>query len=154
MTMELELIRKYRDRDILDGILKMNGRVLCDTSENAYYALKPGRYPIERRYCPQYNQHVPLVRMPVNDGEKDGMRCVCCAACLPLRENNINTPLPGYCPQIKMGNGIHNRRDGSIIIGTRIAPGALKEPALPYGKLTERLRKLASRGTDVTLIIR
>ena len=54
---------------------------------------------------------------------------------------------------LKPGNGIHNRNDGSIILGTYIAPGCLKHPKRAFNALYERIRKSASRGHELTLEI-
>lgn len=143
--MKLELKRKFRDGEILDGILCVNGKRLCDTSENGYSALPPGTYQVERRYCKHYCQHRPVIVIDRN---------ACCDDCPQIgNEVFLNTVLPVYCPQIKMGNGIHNRHDGSVIIGKRVVPGVIKLPAVPYEKLTERMRKLAP-GSAITLQIK
>ena len=151
--MKLELTRTYRKGEILDGELRVNGLLLCDTSENSYYAIEPGTYTVMRINCKQYCQYMPVIMIKGNSSGREGNKLACCADCTAIGETFLNTALPTYCPQIKMGNGIHNRRDGSIIIGTRIVPGAIKLSAAPFEKLMERMRKLSSRNRETTLTV-
>lgn len=151
--MKLEIMRTYRKGEILDGQMRVNGQLLCDTSENSYYAIEPGTYTVMRIYCKQYCQYMPVIMIKGNSSGYEGNKPACCANCTAIGETFLNTALPTYCPQIKMGNGIHNRRDGSIIIGTRIVPGAIKQSAVPFEKLLERIRKLSSREKVITLTV-
>ena len=64
-----------------------------------------------------------------------------------------NSTLPKYCPQIKIGNGVYNRTDGSIIIGERIVWGALKHSAEHFNRLIDRLDKAQNRGDLITVTI-
>ena len=45
-----------------------------------------------------------------------------CTNCCRLDFVGANTRLPRFCPQIKAGNGIHNRWDGSILVGSLTDP--------------------------------
>jgi len=156
--MQLDLIRYYRKGDTIDGKLLVDGQKLCDTSECQEGALKAGRYQVVRHFCKQYNRFVPLIvnpedLKPSETGEAMKPFETFCVACPKQKYVSNNTTLPIYCPQLKMGNGIHNRNDGSIIMGTRIVPGCLKLPREPYENLMERIRKISGRGNEVTLSI-
>ena len=52
-----------------------------------------------------------------------------------------------------MGNGVHGRTDGSVLMGTLIVPGCMKHTRMPYAQLSERLRKAVGRGIAVTLVV-
>lgn len=148
--MELKLIRTKHRAESIDGILKVDGEKLCDTAENTVGALQPGTYKILRHFCKQYNRFVPAVIKPSATSEQLETFC---KACPKQKSVSNNTTLPMYCPQLKMGNGIHNRDDGSIILGTRICPGCLKLTREPYENLSERIRKVSGRGNEITLTI-
>lgn len=148
--MELQLIRTKHRGESLEGLLKVDGEKLCDTAENIVGSLPPGTYHIARHFCKQYNRFVPRILKP---GETREQLETFCRACPKIKGASNNTILKMYCPQLKMGNGIHHRDDGSIILGTTIVPGCLKDTREPYENLSERLRKLAGRGSEVTLTI-
>lgn len=155
MIITLERIRKTGVA--IDGRLYMDGSPICDTAENAEGCLPTGFYPIVRHRCKQYGRFVPMIVANVSKlqgFEAHGAYEILepkCSECPKLKFVCNNTPLPCFCPQIKAGNGIFNRKDGSIIVGSRIAPGCLKLPKQPFENLCERLRKLDSRGS-VTLL--
>lgn len=54
---------------------------------------------------------------------------------------------------LKPGNGVFHRADGSIIMGKRIVSGCLCHPREGFDILSERLRKLSSRASTLTLKI-
>lgn len=58
-----------------------------------------------------------------------------------------------FCPMIAPGNGIHNRHDGSIIVGNRGARGLLLHPMTTFDRLYERIRRSAERGNEIKLTI-
>lgn len=66
---------------------------------------------------------------------------------------SLNTCLPRYCPMLKPGNGIHGRKDGSILLGTRTALGLLVHPRASFDRLYDRLRKNQERGHEAQLLI-
>jgi len=144
--MHIELIRFHRSKESLDGKLLVDGAKLCDTAENKLFALPPGKYTIVRHFCKQYNRFVPLIKERQASSVK-------CDGCTKLQYMNNNKTLPLYCPQFCPGNGIHNRTDGAIIMGTRIVPGCMMHPREPYENLMERIRKISGRGNEVTLSI-
>ena len=168
--MHIDLKRYSHKGEAIDGHLLVDGQKLCDTSECQEGALKAGRYQVVRHFCKQYNRFVPLIvnpedltlgskrRLPEQEPSETGEAMkpfeTFCVACPKQKYVSNNTTLPIYCPQLKMGNGIHNRTDGAIILGTRIVPGCLKHPREPYENLSERIRKIAGRGNEITLTIK
>ena len=77
-----------------------------------------------------------------------------CVNCPKLPFVCTNSTLPCWCPMIKPGNGIHNRLDGSILVGQYNCLGSLIHPKTTFDPLYERIRKAISRGTVVSLIIK
>lgn len=130
----------------IDGKLIIDGTRFCDTAENSDTALPQGRYRIKRTFCKQYDRYMPLV-CPT------GAEAAPCDNCPKLEFVCNNTTMPIVCPMLKPGNGIWNRPDGSIILGTHIVPGCLSHPNEPFSLLSERLRKLTTRGSGMTLKI-
>ena len=154
ISMNIELIRTQSSKESIIGYLLVGGSKLCDTAENATTALPSGHYQIVRHFCKQYNRFVPLIfktQAPADrPGEKGAAHCVSCGK---LKYVSNNTNMPQRCPKFCPGNGIHNRTDGAIILGTHIINGCMKSPREPYDNLMERIRKSISRGNEVTLII-
>lgn len=163
--MNIELIRTNKSKESIDGILLVNGTKICDTAENAITALPAGNYRIARHFCKQYNRFVPLIVENQASGSRAEEDAKCkvlsvkpdapahCTSCRKRRMVTNNTCLPHRCPQFCPGNGIHNRTDGVIILGTLIVPGCMKSPREPYENLMERIRKSIDRGHDITLTI-
>ena len=65
-----------------------------------------------------------------------------------------DTTLPTYCPQLKIGNGVYNRPDGSIIVGKYHVPGCVLHSKDAYDPLYQRIRKSIERGNQVVLTIK
>lgn len=155
-------IKRYRQKtDTIDGHLYIDGQKVCDTAENALYCLRQGTYPVEIRKCKQYARKMPIILIK-GEGVEGGAaiakgntlnpphKCDCCPK---LDFVGNNTSLPIICPQLKPGNGVYNRTDGSIILGTYIVPGCLKRPREAFDSVYDRLRKSAERGHKITLTI-
>ena len=141
--MNIKITRYQRIGDSIDGHLTIDGSLrMCDTAENRFSALPEGRYPIKIVKCKQYSR-----KMICLNPEPP------CQQCNKIKEVSDNTIMPCICPMFKPGNGIHKRNDGSIILGTYIAPGCLKHPKQAFSTLYERIRKSASRGHELTLEI-
>lgn len=174
--MNILLKRIRRTSFALDGELYIEDIKLCDTAENLEGSLPAGTYTIVRHKCKQYARFVPVILpegskdlkfqgskdLPVTDLEAIKATLGTmehetleqkCSACPKLPFVCNNTTLPCHCPQIKAGNGIYNRKDGSIIVGKYIVPGCLSHPKEPFENLCERLRKLDGRGAEITLTI-
>ena len=146
--MTLTLVHTQLTTDTCDGVLYVDGQKLCETSEHASRALRPGVYAVLRHYCRQYGRHVPLIlEHPTQDV------LLRCRRCGKGGELYANTLLPVCCPQLKMGNGVHRRTDGSVLMGTLVVPGCMKHTRTPYGLLSERLRKASGRVVAVTLVV-
>ena len=67
--------------------------------------------------------------------------------------SSLNHTLPCWCPMLKPGNGIHDRFDGSILIGEYNCLNSLIHPKKVFDQLYERIRKSISRGNKVTLTV-
>ena len=65
-----------------------------------------------------------------------------------------DTCLPRCCTLLKPGNGIHGRREGHILVGTRGARGLLIHPRMAFDTLYGRIRKSLERGHSVTLEVK
>lgn len=76
-----------------------------------------------------------------------------CESCAKLEFVCNNTTLPVYCPQIKPGNGVFKRLDGSIIVGKYIVPGCLSHPKRAFDALYVRIRKNIERDNSVNIIV-
>ena len=142
--MKIEIKRLCRSRYAIDGELKISGMKVCDTAENVNCHLPPGTYPIRLTTCRHYHRKMPCIITDESD----------CSSCPKLGSISCNTALPKVCPQIKIGNGVNKREDGSIIIGERIVSGAMAHPAEHFNRLIDRLEKAVKRKEEITLIIR
>ena len=149
--MNITITRKSRNAEALDGILSIDGFKLCDTAEHCATALAEGTYRIVRHKCKQNGRFVPLITSLTPNLSP---LIPDCTKCKKLEFFTCNSTMPCVCHQIKIGNGIYNRADGSIILGTYIAPGCLKNSKEPFESLCERIRKLSSRGSEITLTIK
>lgn len=156
--MNITIKRISKKGQAIDGTLYIDGLRICDTAENAEYCLNPGTYPVVRHKCTFRGRNVPAIVLPTESKDTICNRCMVCKK--PSCVCNNSTPHKGgdgggllFCPQITMGNGVYNRKDGSILVGTCIVPGCLKHIKEPFENICERLRKLDDRGSEVTLTI-
>lgn len=128
------LITRYRYKPAtIDGQLSIDGIRICDCAENAHTALPPGTYSIAIVHCRQYARKMPLIT-PISN-----------------QSSVINNRI---CPMLKPGNGVYNRKDGSILVGEYLVPGCLKHSRFTFDNLYDRIRKNLQRGKEVTLTIR
>ena len=128
------LITRYRYKPAtIDGQLSIDGIRICDCAENAHTALPPDTYSIAIVHCRQYARKMPLIR-PISN-----------------QSSVINNRV---CPMLKPGNGVYNRKDGSILVGEYLVPGCLKHSRFTFDNLYDRIRKNLQRGKEVTLTIR
>ena len=148
--MNITITRKSRKAEAVDGILSIDGVKLCDIAEHSATALPAGTYRIVRHKCKQYGRFVPLITSLTPNLSP---LIPDCTKCKKLEFVSNNSTMPCICHQIKIGNGIYNRADGSIIVGTNIVPGCLMHSKVPFDNLSERIRKLSSRGSEITLTI-
>ena len=128
------LITRYRYKPAtIDGQLSIDGIRICDCAENAHTALPPGTYSITIVHCRQYARKMPLIT-PISN-----------------QSSVINNRI---CPMLCPGNGVYNRKDGSILVGEYLVPGCLKHSRFTFDNLYDRIRKNLQRGKEVTLTIR
>lgn len=154
MIIELRRIR-YKP-EAIDGQIWIEGQRVCDCAENATSALPIGTYPITLVKCKQYSRK--MIRIQFTDNSRviygnSRSEENPCDTCEKLEFVGNNTTLPVYCPQIKPGNGVFKRLDGSIIVGKYLAPGCLSHPKDAFDTLYQRLRKSAEIGHEIKLTI-
>ena len=124
------------------GHLTIDGTRVCDTLENTDSRVPAGTYTVTLLKCKQYARKMPCLN-PQSP----------CDLCPKQKFVCNNTTLPCYCPQIKPGNGVCNRHDGSILVGQYNCLGSFIHPKAAFDSLYERIRKSVSRGNVVTLTI-
>ena len=142
--MNITLVRTRKTIDHIDGQLKSDLGHLCDTVENATYAIPVGTYNISIVKCKQHARKMPVVIIK---------KAPDCDKCPELEFVCNNTSMPCHCPQITPGNGACNRKDGAIIVGTYLAPGCLTHPKEAFADFYDRIRKSIERGHELTLTI-
>ena len=77
-----------------------------------------------------------------------------CSKCPKQKFICSNSVLPCYCPMLKPGNGVHNRLDGSILVGQYNCLNSLIHPKTVFDALYERIRKSIGRGNKVILCVK
>ena len=138
------IIQRDRPRgEYVHGQLTIDGNRVCQTLENALSCVPAGEYVISLLKCKQYSRKMPCLNANAP-----------CLQCPKLKFVCSNSTLPCYCPQIKPGNGVHDRHDGSIIVGQYNCLGSIIKPRDIFDALYERIRKSMGRGNQVTLIIK
>ena len=140
--MNIVIKRLFTKGEYTHGSLSIDGTKICSTLENANSQVPSGDYQISLIKCKQYSR-----KMICLHGSAP------CSQCPKLKLVYSNSTLPCWCPQIKPGNGVHNRLDGSIIVGVYNCPGSIIKPRDIFDALYERIRKSISRGNQVKLII-
>ena len=144
LSMIISIQRILTKGELTEGHLVIDGRQICDTLENSQACLKTGRsYPLCLVKCRQFGRKMICV------GKKQA-----CEACVKQQEVSYNTCLPRCCTLLKPGNGIHSRREGHILVGTRGARGLLIHPRMAFDTLYGRIRKSLERGHSVTLEVK
>ena len=140
--MNIVIKRLFTRGEYTHGSLSIDGTRICSTLENANALVPSGDYVISLLKCKQYSR-----KMICLHGSAP------CSQCPKLKFVCTNTTLPCWCPQIKPGNGVHNRLDGSILVGKYNCLNSLIHPRDAFDPLYERIRKSISRGNQVKLII-
>lgn len=149
-SMNIVITRTPIRGEYTEGHLTIDGIHVCDTLENTHSRVPAGEYPIHLKKCKQYSRKMLCL---VNHEPGTVNHESCCRQCPKLRYVYNNTTLPCYCPMLKPGNGVHNRLDGSILVGRYNGLGCLVHPKEVFDPLYERIRKSISRGNQVKLII-
>ena len=122
--MNIIIKRTQSIKHFVEGHLYIDENLICDTLENSRSCLSSGIYAIRITKC-------KLKALVFN-----------------------NTVMPQFCPQIKVGNGVYGRHDGSIIVGALAAPGCIVSPRSAFDLFYERFRKNIERGKCVSLEIK
>ena len=122
--MNIIIKRTQSIKHFVEGHLYIDENLICDTLENSRSCLSSGIYTIRITKC-------KLKALVFN-----------------------NTVMPQFCGQIKVGNGVYSRHDGSIIVGALAAPGCIVSPRSAFDLFYERFRKNIERGKCVSLEIK
>ena len=147
--MNIIIKRTQSIKHFVEEHLYIDEKLICDTLENTHSCLPDGSYPISISKCKQYRRNVICVESYVDETPHTA-KCHKCK----LKEMVFgNTVMPQFCGQIKVGNGVYGRRDGSIIVGTRALFGCIISPRSAFDLLYERIRKNIERGKCVSLKI-
>ena len=128
----------------LDGKITIDGIKICDTVENRNIHLKAGTYIIKFERCEQHKRKMPVV---ILHKEKS------CTKCTLKDFVSINTPMPCLCPQITVGNGMHNRKDCAIIVGKRLCAGVLIHTVEAFHELYEYILKYSKANSEIELTV-
>lgn len=160
--MIIEIIRTKRTRWALDGELRIAGQKVCDTSENLAHHLHEGTHMVMIERCQHYRRKMPIVMVDeassVSEFQSFNLlgtfesKCHHCKKKKRIDSQHAN--LPCYCPQLKLGNGVANRRDGSIIVGDRLVSGVVINSSYYFDHLIDRLDKAVQRGEEIMLEIK
>ena len=143
--MTIFLTRTQTQGEYTHGHLTIDGIRICDTLENANACVPAGKYPIRLIKCKQHARKMLCLN--------PNPPCTQCKKSLNSNPSSLNFTLPCYCPMIKPGNGVHDRLDGSIIVGQYNCLGSIIHPKTTFDSLYERIRKSVSRGHEVTLTV-
>ena len=142
-SMNIIITRLFTKGEYTHGQLKIDGTRICSTLENANALVTAGDYVVTLVKCKQYARKMPCLNTHPP-----------CDLCKKLPFVCTNSTLPCWCPQIKPGNGVHDRLDGSILVGQYNCLGSLVHPKEAFDSLYERIRKSVSRGNQVILSIK
>lgn len=152
-----------------EGYLTIDGSArICSTLENANGLVPSGDYVISLIKCKQYSRKMPVLKAASKRAESQASLSYPereqarpqvnpappCDLCKKLPFVCTNSTLPCWCPMIKPGNGVHNRLDGSIIVGVYNCLGSIIKPRDIFDALYERIRKSISRGNKVILCVK
>ena len=140
--MNIVIKRTRTTGEFTEGHLSIDGVRICSTLENSNAQVPSGDYVITLIRCKQYSRKM----LCLNPNAP-------CKKCKKLQYVCMNSTLPCYCPMLKPGNGIHDRLDGSILVGQYQCLNSLLHPKKVFDQLYERIRKSISRGHQVTLTI-
>ena len=141
--MNIVITRLFTKGEYTHGSLSIDGTRICSTLENANALVPSGDYQISLIKCKQYSRKMPCLNATAPCSKCPKQKFVC-----------NNSTLPCYCPMLKPGNGVHNRLDGSIIVGVYNCPGSIIKPRDIFDALYERIRKSISRGNKVILCVK
>lgn len=142
--LEIVLQRVRSTRYGLDGALYIDNVMVCNTVENSDSCIKAGEYKIALEHCKHHKRKKPMLIEYKN----------ACSNCVLRREASNNTPMPCFCPQITMGNGVHNRHDGAIIVGEALCAGVVINTRYAFNDLFKRIDNCIRRDFEIVLQVR
>ena len=142
--MRILLTRTNVSQNATDGVITIDGIRVADCAEHTPTMLPQGTYGVRIDRCTQYRRKMPVICIEHQAS---------CFLCKKHKILSTHAVLPVYCPMIKIGNGVFNRTDGSIIIGDRYLNGIVLRSAPYYDRLIDRLDKAQNRGEQITLTI-
>lgn len=148
--MNIIIKRHQKSPDYIVGHLLIDGEHICHTLENPNSCLPAGSYPVTIVKCKVYNRKMPLLfphPSPLTPHPN-------CSKCKKPEFVGINTTIRQFCPMLKPGNGVHNRLDGSVLVGDCEVPGCILHPRTTFDSLYQRIRKSIERGNQVVLTIK
>ena len=152
--MNIIIRRTMTHGEYTHGTLSIDGTKICHTLENSNALLPAGVYPISLIKCKHHARKMPCLNPSTPCDRCSKSLNSHCNATLSKRDpSSLNFVLPCYCPMLKPGNGVHNRLDGSILIGRYNCLGSLVHPKDFFDSLFERIRKSLSRGNEILLTI-
>ena len=140
--MIINISRTLTRGEYTHGQLTIDGNRVCDTLENSTSCVPAGTYTVALLKCKQYARKMPCLN-PQSP----------CDLCPKLPFVCNNSTLPCWCPMLKPGNAVHNRLDGSILVGQYHCLNCLIHPKSVFDALYERIRKSISRGNQVILCV-
>ena len=143
IRMNIIINRFFTKGEYCHGQLSIDGNRIGSTLENSNALVPAGEYVITLLKCKQYARKMPCLNPNAP-----------CDLCPKLKFVCINSTLPCYCPMLKPGNAVHDRLDGSILVGKYNCLNSLIHPKTTFAPLYERIRKAISRGTVVTLTVK
>lgn len=165
--MNIFLNRTFIKGEYVHGHLTIDGIRVCDTLENSRSCVPVGDYVIHLVRCKQYARKMPCLKAASK--REESQACLSypereqarpqvnshppCDPCPKLPFVCNNTTLPCWCPMLKPGNAVHNRLDGSILVGQYYCLNCLLRPKSVFDALYERIRKSISRGNQVILCV-
>lgn len=145
-TLNLVLVRARTKGEYCEGELTIDGNRICSTLENANALVPAGNYHLTLTKCKQHARKMLCLN--------PNAPCTKCKRSLNSNPSSLNFTLPCYCPMLKPGNGVHDRLDGSILVGQYNCLGSIIHPKTTFDPLYERIRKSVSRGNQVILTIK
>ena len=146
--MEIKITRQKAIKDLVEGVLSIDGGPAMDTLENRCSCLKAGEYHAVMKKCKLYQEQ----RVFILEKDKTGYPHDC-GQCKKKSLSYPNLALPKRCPMISEGNGVHRRFDGRIIVGKKAAIGLLVNTQATYDCVKERVLEELKEGKEVTIKI-
>ena len=144
--MKITINRNLTKGEYTHGHLTIDGIRVCHTLENSQALVPAGTYTVTLLKCKQHARKMLCLNPKAP--------CTLCKKSLNSQPSSLNFTLPCYCPMLKPGNAVHDRLDGSILVGKYNCLNSLIHPKTTFDSLYERIRKAISRGTVVTLTVR